>query len=177
MSQLAVAPFFDTDIGNSLTALAAFLTFGAAVTALIYARRELHSARDSARIDLTFRLYEHQLDPEFANHIALTADFITIDGDEPRKLAAERRWRRWQRMDRSTKAQIVLYLNHLEVVGGMYELDRLDETAAMRLFGHAAVEYWRRADWFVDRVRAKNPAAFDKWEALAKAYLRWKSGK
>lgn len=78
-------------------------------------------------------------------------------------------------MERKDAAQIVLYLNHLEAVGGLYEQDRLDETSAMRLFGQAAATYWKRADWLVDQLRnGDSPAAFDKWEALAKAYDRWK---
>lgn len=169
--QLAVARFLETDIASVVTALAAVVTMTAAVVALRYARRELSTTRDNARIDLTFRLYEHQLNPEFAKHIAITADFITIDQQGPeRELVAARRWRRWKRLDRDRQTQIALYLNHLEVVGALYELGRLDRKSAIRLFGAAADEYWKRAEWFVERVRASEPCTFDKWEALARAH-------
>ncbi len=176
MTQLAVAPFFQTNIAEALTAAAAVLTFFAALSAIYYAHRQLSAAKDTARVDLTFRLYEHQLNPEFARHIALAADFITIDEKGAKqKGIADRRWRRWEAMDRKEATQLILYLNHLEAVGGLYEQNRLDETAAMRLFGQAAAAYWKRADWFVTRLRtASGAAAFNKWEALAKAYEPWK---
>jgi CRISPR/Cas system-associated endonuclease Cas1 len=176
MIQLAVAPFFQTNIAEALTAAAAALTFFAALGAIYYAHRQLSAAKDTARVDLTFRLYEHQLNPEFAKHIALTADFITIEEEgAKRNRIACKRWRKWEGMDRSDAAEIVLYLNHLEAVGGLYEQGRLDETAAMRLFGQAAAAYWKRADWFVKQLRSGDgAAAFDKWEALAKAYESWK---
>lgn len=176
MTQVAVAPFFQTNIADAITAAAATLTFLAAMGAIYYAHRQLSAAKDASRVDLTFRLYEHQLDPEFAKHIALSAGFITIaETGAKRSRIAKKRWRKWEKMDRDDAAQLVIYLNHLEAVGGLYEQNRLDETAAMRLFGHAAAVYWKRADWFIDRIRtADSEAAFDKWEALAKAYDRWK---
>lgn len=176
MPPLATAPFFEANVAEAIAAMAAALTFFTALGAIYYAHRQLSGAKDTARVDLTFRLYEHQLNPEFARHIALAADFITIDEDGDRHTRiAEKRWRRWKRMDRSDAAEVVLYLNHLEAVGGLYEQNRLDETATMRLFGQAAAAYWKRAEWFVDRLRTTgSAAAFDKWEVLAKAYDHWK---
>jgi hypothetical protein len=176
VTNLAVAKFFDTDIAISVAALAAMLTFVAAVAAIIYARRQLLLAQDASRIDLTFRLYDRQLTPEFARHIALTADFLTIDkqGDE-RLREVYARCRQWEAMSREEQAEVVMYLNHLEAVGGLYQLKRLDSDAAMRLFGYAAEVYWERAEWFVEFLRG--PAgnkAFDKWEALARAHSCWK---
>lgn len=166
------ATFFETDIASAVTALATVVTVAAAVVALLYARRELAATRDSARIDLAFRLYEHQLSPEFAKHIAMTADFLSIDQQGAgRDLIAARRWRRWNKMGRDQQTQLALYLNHLEVVGTLYELGRLDRNTVIRLFGFAADEYWKRGDWFIRRVRASTtPRTFDKWEALARAH-------
>jgi hypothetical protein len=179
MIHLAVAEFFKTDIATSAAALGAVITALAAIFALIYASRQLESARDATRIELTFRLYEHQLTSEFANHIAKTADFLAIDQTgRAGERAANRRWRRWNRMDRSKKSQILLYLNHLEAVGGLYESGRLDEKATMELFGLAAATFWARADWLVKRLRGSKPgtgAAFDKWEALAREFNAWEA--
>jgi hypothetical protein len=167
--------FFDTDVATVVAAFAAVITMAAAVVALTYARRELATAREHAQIDLTFRLYEHQLDPEFSQHVAITADFLRIPGKgEERELRAERRWKAWTKMSRGKRAEILLYLNHLEVVGGLYELGRLDEMAVMHQFGGAADVYWRAGDWFVSRVRdADSPDTFAKWGALAAAYRRY----
>lgn len=176
MTFAAISSASHINIAEEVTAVAAALTFLTALGAVYYAHRQLSAAKEASRVDLTFRLYEHQLDPEFAKHIALSANFITIaETGAKRRRIAKKRWRKWERMDRNDAAQLVIYLNHLEAVGGLYEQDRLDETAAMRLFGHAAAVYWERADWFIDRIRtADSEAAFDKWEALAKAYDRWK---
>lgn len=101
MGVLAAVSFLETDIASAITALATVITMGAAVVALWYAHRELSTTRENSRIDLAFRLYEHQLNPEFAKHIALTADFITIRGDgAQRERVAEQRWRRWCAMER-----------------------------------------------------------------------------
>lgn len=171
MPLLAVAKFFETDIAGVLGATAAVLTLITAIAAVIYAKRELVNNRDAARIDLTFRLYEHQLDPEFSRHMAMTSDLITIDAEgAQRERIAERRWRQWERLSRADKTQTVLYLNHLEIVGGLYKLDRLDHKATMRLFGYAAENYWDRAAWFIERVRRDDEAAFDKWEILAEKH-------
>jgi hypothetical protein len=172
----AVAPFLETDIATCVTAAATMLTAVAAAVALGYARRELRQARETARIDLTFRLYERQLSPDFARHIAQAADFITIDGDGSERLkVAYDRCRRWDAMSRKEQAEIVLYLNHLEAVGGLFKMGRLDVDTAMRLFGQAAEAYWRRADWFIEHLRGPHGSAvFDKWEGLACAHRRWK---
>lgn len=176
MPCLAVAKFFDTDIATSIGALAAALTFITAAIAVFYARRQLNLAHDTSRIDLTFRLYDRQLTPEFARHIALAGDFITIDAEGTERLKeAYSRCRRWKEMPREEQAEIVMYLNHLEAVGGLYELNRLDNDTTMRLFGYAAEAYWQRAGWFVEYLRGPNDAeAFNKWEALATAYGHWK---
>lgn len=181
MISLAVAEFFQTDIATAVAALGALVTAIAAILALIYARGQLDSARDATRIDLTFRLYEHQLNAEFARHIAITADFLAIaqKGAE-RERVARQRWRRWCEMTRSERGQIVLYLNHLEAVGGLFKSKRLEEKAAMDLFGVAAATFWARADWFVERVRASRPGAenaFDKWEALAEEFSKRKEAR
>lgn len=176
MIDLAVAKFFDTDIATSVAALGAMLTFVAAAVAIVYARRQVLLAQDTSRVDLTFRLYDRQLTPDFARHIALTADFLTIDeqGDE-RLREAYSRCRRWKKMGREKQAEIVMYLNHLEAVGGLFQLKRLDDDAAMRLFGYAAEVYWERAQWFVEFLRGPTgDKAFDKWEALARAHACWK---
>jgi hypothetical protein len=174
MIVLAVAEFFRTDIATAIAAFGALVTAIAAFCALIYASKQLDSAHDATRIDLTFRLYEHQLNAEFVRHIAKTADFLAIaqNGAE-RERVARQRWRRWNEMSRSERGQIVLYLNHLEAVGGLFQSERLEEEAAMDLFGVAAATFWERADWFVERVRASKPGAekaFDKWEALVDAF-------
>lgn len=175
MIQFAVAPFFQTNIAEASTAVATVLTFFAAMGAIYYAHRQLSAAKDTAGVDLAFRLYEHQLNPDFARHIAISADFITIEEGAKRSQIADERWGEWVAMDRRKAAEIVLYLNHLEAVGGLYEQGRLDETATMRLFGQAASAYWKRADWFIERTRARSSAAtFNKWEALAAAHDRWK---
>jgi hypothetical protein len=176
VTSLAVAKFFDTDIATSITALAAVLTFATAAVAIIYARRQLSLARDTSRIDLTFRLYDRQLTPEFARHIALAGDFVTIDAQGTERLKeVYDRCRRWKRMSREEQAEIVMYLNHLEAVGGLYQLNRLDNDTTMRLFGHAAEVYWKRAGWLIEYLRVPNGSeAFDKWETLAVAYGRWK---
>ena len=176
MTSLAVAKFFDTDIATSITALAAVLTFVAAAIAIFYARRQLALAHDTSRIDLTFRLYDRQLTPEFAQHIALTGDFVTMEGQgEGRLKEARSRCREWSEKSRKEQAEIVMYLNHLEAVGGLYQLKRLDDDTTMRLFGYAAEVYWKRADWFIKYLRGSDgKEAFDKWEALATAYGHWK---
>jgi hypothetical protein len=171
MPLLAVAKFFETNIADALTAAAAVVTMFIAIAAVFYARRELIGNRDAARIELTFKLYEHQLDPEFSRHMAMTGDLITIDAEgTERERIAERRWRQWRRLDRAGQTQTMLYLNHLEIVGGLYKLGRLDHKATMQLFGYAAEIYWDRADWFIARVRLDDKAAFDKWQVLAEAH-------
>lgn len=144
----------------------------AAVVGLRYARRELTTAKENTRIDLAFRLYEHEHTPEFVKHIAMASDFLTLDCPEARQeAAAQARWRRWQRMSRQERGDVILYLNHLEVVAGLYEMGRLDENTTMRLFGGAAAEYWRRGSWFIERLRAETDAStFDQWEMLARGF-------
>ena len=160
-----------------VTAVAAVATALAAILATGYASKQIATARKIARVELTFRLYEHQLDPEFANRIALTSDFVTIDGALfSKELVAKQRWWRWNRMRRDKKMQILLYLNHLEAVGGLYEAKRLDRKSAMELFGATATAYWGRADWFVQRLQAEKPAAFEKWGKLVEEYRLWKEG-
>jgi hypothetical protein len=170
----ASSGLFDTDIATAVAALAAVITMTAAIVALRFAKRELSSNREKAQIELTFSLYDHQLDPEFAQHMAKTADFLRGSrANESGAQAAERKWAEWNKMNRGKRAEILLYLNHLEVVGGQYELGRLDEKAVMHLFGTAADLYWREGAWFVERARGVGTSkTFAKWGFLADAYRR-----
>jgi hypothetical protein len=167
------------DVASSLNAAGALLTAGAAVAALGYAARQIRIAREAGREDaqharevLTYELYHHQSDPKIGEYIAIMADFISLEEMSPRKRrkVEERHWRRWQRMSRAQKHAVVVYMNYIETVAGLYRLGRLDEHATMLLFGQAASSYWKRGEWFIRRLRLQVPRAFIDWEMLADAY-------
>jgi hypothetical protein len=165
---VAVAPFFRLDLASAGTALAAGV-------ALVYAQRQVSDAKDRGKQELAYRLSERAAAPDFVPCIAAASDFLTIEEQGSRRCREEeRRWQRWQRMPRLEKGKIVVYLNHLEHVGGLHAKGRLDKEAAMLLFGQAASAYWERGQWFIGRLREEQPRAFSEWEKLNDAYLQYR---
>ena len=171
---LISVPFVFGDLASTVTAVGTALTSAAALAALVYARKQISSARQQAKQVLAYELYERQSDPSLAKYIAVTAEYLTIDEGDPKKCCEieEQRWKRWQRMTRAERGEILLYPNHLEVVAGLYLLERLDKDATMLLFGLAGNTYWKRGSWFIQRLREEYPRTYSDWEKLSKAYER-----
>jgi hypothetical protein len=158
--------------------LAQILTAAAAVGALVYAQHEIRETQRRSNRELAYRWSERQHDPEFAELLAEASRFLTIREERPvdRRALEVARWSQWRRTDDDNvkrKGRILLYLNYLERVGGLFCEGRIDHTTALHLFGYTAHEYWNRWNWFVWLVRVadtNNPKTFQWWEQLGRAW-------
>ncbi len=175
MTCFAAAKFFETDIATAIAALAAVITMAAAIIGLRYARREVSTARENARVELAFRLYEQQLDSKFAESMGVCIEFLSIkEQGKERERIADKRWAKFQTMAPRERTTLLLYLNHLEVVGGLYRMGHLDKKTAMHYFGAAASAYAERFEWFIERAQFENRNFFENWLAFAAAYNQLK---
>ena len=129
-------------------------------------------ARDRCRPDTDARERRQRVDQYLArlNHIEflpLVAAASDLLNTGPLGQAeALRAWLAGRSVDR---LRTLAFLNFFEEVAGQYNAGMLDAGAANRELVPTAVHYWEVGGWFIGRLKAEQPRAFDEWEAMVNA--------
>jgi hypothetical protein len=147
------------------------VTFGA----LLFARQQIVAARENAAAqiaDTDARERRQRVDRYLArlNHIEflpLVAAASDLLNTEPLERSdALRAWLAGESVDR---LRTLAFLNFFEEVAGQYNAGMLDAGAANRELVPTAVHYWEVGGWFIGRLKAEQPRAFDDWETMVNA--------
>lgn len=80
----------------------------------------------------------------------------------------ERAWRAWNARSTDEKLKTLAFLNFFEEVAGQYQDGLLDREAARHVIAPTAVRYWEAGDWFIARLKERQPSAFSQWEAMVR---------
>jgi hypothetical protein len=158
-----------------LSAAAASGSFVVTFGALLFARQQIIAARETSAAqiaDTDARERRQRVDQYLArlNHIeflplvAAASDLLNTD-----PLGQGEALRGWLAGESVDRLRTLAFLNFFEEVAGQYNAGMLDAGAANRELVPTAVHYWDVGGWFIGRLKAEQPSAFDEWEAMVNA--------